>query len=516
VFKLVIVEDEDNIRHSLECFIPWEKIGFEVVNTFCDGSDALAYLRDNPCDAVLTDILMSRMSGLDMIRDLHELHPQIKVVILSGHSAFAYAQQAIQYQVVHYLVKPVDEDELIEVFKGIKEQLDYEREEHAVTETETRDLKQMLRRSFFRELLSGCVASPNELCVYLKLLGLEHIPLDARLLAFEIKARRPDREERETGPISPEDIFKNQLGGIADDEYLAYFAEERPEQWTVVFVGLSQSGNQSLRKRCDEKIQQLVSELNESLPDEFTFHLTHSVTHITDLLTSAKDTEASAQQMDSTLCQSVISDYKLLIVELNLGSKDTLAHILSGLVRDLESASLEDMQFAFKNLYSVIEMNYKKRKISVWDITDGKFNFNHLYRAKDAQAIAACLTEDFNALCDGLLNRKNRSEHNVIERIVQYLDTHLNEDIGHDALAAKHRIHPGYLSRLFKQEMGETLSEYLFRIRIERAAQLLKERQYKVGEIAGMVGYSASSYFSIMFKKHTGYSPREYCQRVSL
>jgi len=112
VFKLVIVEDEDNIRHSLECYIPWAQLGFQVVGTFSDGSDALAYLKENSCDAVLTDILMSRMSGLEMIRSLYALKPWIKVVILSGHSEFAYAQQAIEYKVAHYLVKPVDEDEL--------------------------------------------------------------------------------------------------------------------------------------------------------------------------------------------------------------------------------------------------------------------------------------------------------------------------------------------------------------------------------------------------------------------
>ena len=79
MFKLVIVEDEDNIRHSLECYIPWEQLGFRVVGTFSDGSDALAYLKENPCDAVLTDLLMSRMSGLELIRNLFELHIQTKV-----------------------------------------------------------------------------------------------------------------------------------------------------------------------------------------------------------------------------------------------------------------------------------------------------------------------------------------------------------------------------------------------------------------------------------------------------
>ena len=100
--------------------------------------------------------------------------------------------------------------------------------------------------------------------------------------------------------------------------------------------------------------------------------------------------------------------------------------------------------------------------------------------------------------------------------MTEYLDEHLDEDISHEVIAAKYRLHPGYLSRLFKQEMGETLSEYLLRIKIEKAAQLLKEDQYKIGEIAGLVGYSTSSYFSVMFKKYTGCTPREYCQRVSL
>ena len=174
------------------------------------------------------------------------------------------------------------------------------------------------------------------------------------------------------------------------------------------------------------------------------------------------------------------------------------------------------MRFVLKNLYSVIELNYKKRKINVWDVTNGKFNFNHLYEANDLKSISACLRDDFGFLCDGLKSRPHKSEHSVVERIVQYLNENLHEDIGHDALAAKYRMHPGYLSRLFKQEMGETISEYLLRIRIEKAAQLMKEGHYKIGEISTMVGYSASSYFSIMFKKYTGYSPREYCQKVSL
>ncbi len=518
MFKLVIVEDEDNIRHSLECYIPWNEIGFQVVGTFSDGSDALAYLKENPCDAILTDILMSRMSGLEMIRNLYEIHPGIKVVILSGHSDFAYAQQAIEYKVAHYLVKPVDEDELISVFKEIGEQLEDRQEELAAVESETRDLKQMLQRSFLRDLLSGRVTSENELNVYLRLLGQENIKA-CPLVAFEVKMMRPEPKgsANNTANTSAEDILQKQLT-CAEQPCRAFLLEERQDRWRVIFVGLSENSNTDLRKYCNQKMQALTAELSNGTAREFTFHLTHSVTQITELLSETKDVadDRQKQQVDNALYEAVVSDYKLLIVELDLGSKKTLLHLLSGILYKLKDTHLEDVQFILKNLYSVIELDYKKRKINVWDITDGKFNFNHLYRSMDLKTVATCLKEDFCALCDGLKNRKPVSEHGVVGRLVQYLGEHLDEDLGHNVIAAKYRVHPGYLSRLFKQEMGETLSEYLLRIRIERAAELLKEGNHKIGEIAGMVGYSASSYFSIMFKKYTGYSPREYTQRISL
>ncbi len=516
MFKLVIVEDEDNIRHSLECYIPWAELGFQVVGTFSDGSDALAYLKENPCDAVLTDILMSRMSGLEMIHNLYVLRPQIKVVILSGHSDFAYAQQAIEYHVAHYLVKPVDEDELIAVFKSIRDQLAEQQEEQAAAQSQTRELKQILQKSFFRDLLSGRVASENELNVYLKLLGQESIQSTCPLYAFEIRSAGRLSGEVPEG-VAAEDILREHLAAD-NDTCRTFLLEGRDSHWRTVFIGLPGFDGTDLRKYCNQKMQQLTEALNGGAAGAYTFHLTHSVSQLTEMLTetAARETADEKQQVDGLLCETVISDYKLLIVELDLGSKDTLLHLLSGILYRLKNAPLEDSRFALKNLYSVIELDYRKRKINVWDVTDGKFNYNHLYQAKDHASVAQCLKEDFCALCDGLKGRQPVSEHGVVGRLVQYLNDHLDEDVAHNEMAAKYRIHPGYLSRLFKQEMGETLSEYLLRIRIERAASLIKEGRHKIGDIAGMVGYSASSYFSIMFKKYTGYSPREYSQRVSL
>jgi len=518
VFKLVIVEDEDNIRYSLQNYIPWGQIGFQVVGAFADGSDALAYLKDNPCDVVLTDLLMSRMSGLEMIRALYGIHPQIKVVILSGHSEFSFAQQAIEYKVSHYLVKPVDEEELMSVFKNLRAELELHSVDVSVAESENRDLKLMLQKSFFRDLLSGHVSTDSELRVYLKLLGFEDVDLSCPLLAFGISGtERSESFREENAGVSADELIQTYLGA-GDNAARIFLMEDRNNNWRVIFIGTPESTGGNLRKHCNEKLQALVSAMTEQTPYEYHFHLTHSVAQLAELLPESTVSQPAAQsrQVDGALCEAVVSDYRLLIVELDLGSQDTLLHLLNAVLYRLKDVSVEDAQFALKNLYSVVELEYRKRKLSTWDLTDGKFNFNHLYRTKDMETVSTLLKEDFCILCAGLKAKKPTSDHGVVGHLVRYLNEHLEEDIAHEELANKYRIHPGYLSRLFKQEMGETLSEYLLRIRIEKAAALLKEGRYKVGEIAGMVGYSASSYFSIMFKKYTGYSPREYSQRISL
>lgn len=511
MFKLVIVEDEDNIRHSLECFIPWNKMGFEVVGTFSDGSDALSYIKENPCDAVLTDILMSRMSGLELARNLHELKPQIKVVILSGHSDFAYAQQAIAYKVEHYLVKPVDEDELMSVFCGVKEQLDLEKQEQSLTEAESKEMKQMLQKSFFRDLLAGHIGTDAELAVYLKLLSLDEELKNCPLCAYEIRTGIDE---------GLEELFSNQLAS-AQDGYQTILVEDRNDRAQVVVVSLSQQSNEGLRAYSDGKMQSLVRALTMQFDRTFPYQLTHSVTRIGDLLTrmqATAQTEAAAsqQELDDALWREVVSQYRLLTMELDLGSVDTLNHLLNGLLQNLADTPLKDMRFILKNLYSLIELYYKKRKIDIRELTNGKFNADHLYSSENFQTISRYIKDDFGALCQGMKDRKMGSDHSIIAQVLTYVDEHIADNISQDVIAARYHLHPSYLSRLFKQEVGETLTEYLLRIRIEKAADLLKTGRYKVGEIGEMVGYSASSYFSIMFKKYTGFSPREYSQRVSL
>lgn len=124
MYNLIIVDDEKNIREGLASCYPWEELGFQIAAILPDGKSALDYVQRCCVDAVLSDIRMPRMDGLDLTRQLYKEYPNISIVLLSGYAEFEYARTAIRYGVKEYILKPVKYEDIIKVFTEIKEHLD--------------------------------------------------------------------------------------------------------------------------------------------------------------------------------------------------------------------------------------------------------------------------------------------------------------------------------------------------------------------------------------------------------
>lgn len=118
--RLLIVEDERQIRILIKSLIPFEKLGFELIGEASNGLEALEFCKKNKPDIIITDINMPLVTGLDLIKGLYELLPEIKILIISGYDYFEYAKTAIKYGVSDYLLKPVDENELVQALLRIK------------------------------------------------------------------------------------------------------------------------------------------------------------------------------------------------------------------------------------------------------------------------------------------------------------------------------------------------------------------------------------------------------------
>lgn len=123
MFNLLIVDDDTIVREGLKEYVDWSSLGFNVIDTVESAERAREIIEEKEVHAILTDIVMDKKSGITLIKEVTEIKNDLKCIILSGYGEFDYAKEAINLGVTSYLTKPVDFDELEEVFNRVKKEL---------------------------------------------------------------------------------------------------------------------------------------------------------------------------------------------------------------------------------------------------------------------------------------------------------------------------------------------------------------------------------------------------------
>ncbi len=129
MYSVLLVDDERDILNNLAMYFPWQEGGFIVAGKAETGTEALDFLKQNPVDAIVCDIRMPGISGLDFARTVKELGLSTRIIFLTAYRKFEYAKEAFKYGIRDYLVKPPDFKELLQCLLRIKNELDIEKQE---------------------------------------------------------------------------------------------------------------------------------------------------------------------------------------------------------------------------------------------------------------------------------------------------------------------------------------------------------------------------------------------------
>ena len=129
MYTVIVADDEEEIRRGIVRKVRWEELGFRVVGEAENGAEALEMVEKLEPDLLLTDIRMPFLSGIELARSVREVLPTVQIAFLSGFDDFSYAQQAIQYNIVSYMLKPISAAELEEELRNIKVVMDRKFEE---------------------------------------------------------------------------------------------------------------------------------------------------------------------------------------------------------------------------------------------------------------------------------------------------------------------------------------------------------------------------------------------------
>ena len=123
MYKLLIVDDEDIEREGMAQFIPWENYEIQLAGTAWNGVEGFQKIQAEEPDIVLTDIKMPVMDGIELIKKTKESFPDIEFIVLSGYGEYEFTSQAMEEGVRYYILKPCDEEKIVEVLSKVKQSI---------------------------------------------------------------------------------------------------------------------------------------------------------------------------------------------------------------------------------------------------------------------------------------------------------------------------------------------------------------------------------------------------------
>ncbi|AZK48399.1 response regulator [Paenibacillus lentus] len=495
MLRIVIVDDEASIREGLAKIINKENSGFIVAGIFPNGQEALSFIESSQIsvDVVITDIRMPLVDGLELIKQLKSIEPDIRCLIMSGFTDFEYARQALRYSAVDYLLKPINKKQLFKLL--------YELEEERVVNLN----KEQRYRS---GVLLSYLKSSTSLCSKLPELNLQFAYFTVHALRSRDIELLYDQLRLAVLDIAvPIDIVDTGDGTLS---MISYYSQEpcvqlikeladqlRPALVTVGFVHVGSS-------RAYQQVTQLSEAYNEAVQacDYGLYEYSAwSYWHYDDLLQPEPDITAlfiSTRERLSEQMQILnISQIKTSLekwfgeVKQAKASRQSII-LLCRLIFDAALAELPEWR-AFHD--SEIEEQLKEQILSCLAFEEIKslffsFFLNGLERIRASR-----------------LQMADRS----VEAVKHWIHKNYDQQAELSSLASMVYLTPSYLSKLFKQETGMTITDYLIEVRLKKAKLLLKTcSDMKIHEIGCEVGYPDPSYFNKLFKRIVGVTPNEY------
>lgn len=498
MYTLIIVDDDELIRKGLQLVIQWEKIGFCVKGAFPNATAAMDFLKSNAVDAILTDIKMPEMSGLEFIENAKAYHKNVKSIVISGYSDFEYARKALSLKVEDYLLKPLGEEEIETAFLKLKTLLDEDRQQNSGEKEHTAKPEYLLIKHLdnlvrmerpFRENETGKTCYEMILIQMKERAGI--IPLSPQLPACTtmVKQVLQDTLFHYTDGLFAVLIPPQQLNGI-----LMHFKREFPKYsniWYQILIG-----------------QTIYSE-NELAPSYWSaIDLTKKETqpgivHYERERNQYKKEWDTIQRLKNQMIENMeggnFQNIRTQIDQINAvlahyESKDSYYFYCNIIVKLLKYFDLENkgtLCFFANRHFSDVEKEYPHNQKL-------RENFAH-----DIESIRKSLWENSDSM-KGLIVAKAKT---LIES--NYSDRNLSLA----TIANELNISYGYLSTIFTKIVGYSFKTYLVEVRMEKARTLLLSRNYRIYEIAELVGYRNPRYFTDAFKKHFNCSPADYISR---
>lgn len=530
MLKVFLVEDEIVMREGIKNHVEWEKEGFEFAGEASDGELAFPMIQNVKPDILITDIKMPFMDGLELSRLVKKEQPDIKIVILSGFDEFQFAKQAIEIGVTDYILKPVTSSQLLEKLHRIADGIEEEKSrEKTALFIEQEESLQSDQRRLFRKLVEGR-ASMSDILEQGQKLHMDLIAESYEIVLFQM---RPKHVEQNLIGTYSEQMVKayEEIGEYVGGQDGIQMYEQLGE--VLAFLLLSKSRDQisylqdSLLdqiKKISEKYEDMLYFIGVGNPKNHIREIWYSYEQASSVFSHRFMESQSRVYFYSTEREDDIDiggmdvgklDRKVLKNFLSTGEKNELDSFLNEYFQSLGEANLKstffrqyivtDVYFTVVALLEEVHATKEQAMAICGSVKDGAKSLGNLEETK------TYVRELLLKVMDARAQMAKQKYGSMIQDAKEYIHANYNDEgMSLNQVAAYVNVSPNHFSTVFRQETGENFIEYLTSVRLEHAKEMLRTTSRKTSEIGYEVGYKDPHYFSSLFKKVEGMTPKEY------
>lgn len=519
LYRVLLVDDEEDIREGISRKMDWLGLGFSLVGEAANGQDALELAESLRPDVILTDIKMPFMDGLELCRILTDRLPAARFVVFSGFDAFEYAKQAIQMNVVEYILKPINADELSAVLRRLKDQLDRERAERRNVELlRSRYMENLpvLRELFYANLLDGHIEPGTERE------RAAHLDIDLQGEEWAVGLAYIGSDRRDAlSTLSVQKLLEESL--TADRCRLTLYND-----WVAVIVSLTESFTiYDLIRVLDRVCTLAASYLGLTL----TVGVGAPCKELSGMARSAAEARTALEYRSMVGRGQVIyigdlepdggqvltfeeADERTLTAAVRLGSEQEVrdaAAALAGKIREANPSAGQYNLFLMELVTHLMKMT-RRSGVGVEEVFGTGFSLPIQDSALPSlEELEDWCAERYLRLRTLIRRRQTDSAGQTVETAKEYIRQHYAEsDLSVEKLCAYLHLSSTYFSTLFKRETGTSFTAYVTTVRMEAAAEAIRGTEEKTYLIAQRCGYEDPNYFSYVFKRHFGVTPTKY------
>lgn len=515
MLRVLIVDDEPQTREGLREFIPWEDLQMSICGEGVDGIDALEKIFSLNPNIVLIDIKMPGMNGIDVIKHANEKGFKGKFIVFTGYSDFEYARSSINLGVSSYVLKPIDENEVIQAAKNAGECI--MKEIQLQNKVNSND-------KFLKNLTLGKLISGNFSTGILD----NYSDLKENLLSYN---------SYQIAALQYKTFAKDE---VMEEKLLLFIKESMDETENTDIVELNNEIVLLFKSLNGFYSLQLIERLYKKIKTVFNLEISIAVGRIVEDPYQIYQSYADAMklleigyfehgfkivswgeilnkfELDTAEAMKEITDFtEELYTFIEVNDKERITNIFDSLIFYFvrNEYSLDKVKGTAINMYIELKEKLKSNyQNSAEALPCTEEIIQRIYEVSNLCSLINYLNELFNRISDRICNSSNDT---VIKRILNYIDKNYYKPIKLESLGEIFNYNSAYLGKIFKSYTGDNFNSYLDRVRIEKAKALLTKRNIKIYEISEKVGYSSMNYFYEKFKKHVGLSPMEFRKKLS-